>query len=426
MPARYRMTASDSGFVLIGVVVFVLALTILVLSLYGLSSYEAQFFQRSLDGEQAFQSAVGGIERAKCRLVQTSLLQSVADSLPLENVTTALAIQDSNSTGAVHWQGTDVTIRVTAQVNGQERTIEGQFTPHQTQNYYSKVITTSREIVVEDSSSAGGPKTDRRFTVDLRGAVWEGISPPDFSTWTPILHSQPDSIRTTPVPTPDLATYFASHPVSAATPAPHITSPEIFTLTAPQNDVAYFCAPNGSSRNDFYYNTVTSSEIKVLVQGLAVWEFPRGLRFDGLLRISALGGGNCCLVIVTGQTGPQPAPENDPEMGIRLFSGVIVEPGISLIIVSNGRVYIQHLDNASGTTCMAGDVAIYSQNLWLTGSDQSPPAPITQKYMILQHLVTGDLDKKYIPLLSGTLPGSNLANGNSLALVPGTWRVYPQ
>ena len=416
----------ETGFVLVGVVIFVLALTIIGISLFSLSSYEAQFLQRSIDGEQAFQSAVGGIERAKFALsVPPYSLLSASQNLP-EGVDSTVAIQDGNSTGAVAWGGTDVMIRVTAEVNGAQRTVEGRFLPIVTQNYYSKVITTSREIVVDAFASVGGgTPTDRRYTVNLLGAVWEGVSPPD-TTWEALLLTPPDSVRTSPVPTPDLAAYFTSHPVSAATPAPYDPSQQLYTLLAPENDAEYFRAPSGHSWNDFYYSNWTHTEIRVQVQGLAVWEFPRGLRFDGLLRVSALGGGNSCLVIVAGQAGPQPTtPENDPEMGIRLFSGLIVEPGISVILVSNGRVYLQHLNNASGISSIAGDLTIYAQNAWLTGSDHSPPAPLPQKTMTLQHAATGDLDTKYVDLLAslGALPGTSSASGRSLTLVPGTWHA---
>lgn len=47
--------------------------------------------------------------------------------------------------------------------------------------------------------------------------------------------------------------------------------------------------------------------------------------------------------------------------------------------------------------------------------------------MTLRHAATGDLDTKYVGLLSslGALPGISATNGNSLTLVPGTWRMSP-
>src|SRR5882762_4373424 len=73
--------SAGKGFVLVGVVMFVLALTILGISLFGLSTYEAQFYGESSNALQAFYSAAGGIERAKFVLVSQKTLESVTDNL---------------------------------------------------------------------------------------------------------------------------------------------------------------------------------------------------------------------------------------------------------------------------------------------------------------------------------------------------------
>lgn len=427
MPARHA-PASESGFVLVGVVVLVLALTIIGVSLFSLSSYEAQFFQRSLDTEQAFQSAVGGLERAKLALAQTSRLSSVRSGLPPDNVD-AVAVQDhggvSDSTGQVDWQGTEVTIRVTAEVNGAQRTVEGRFQPRRTLSGYSQVITTSRGIVVDAYASDTGSPTDRRFTVALRGSVGEGVFPPDFTSWVPLLRQAPDTVRTDAVPAPDLAAYFAEHPVNAATPAPYAPATQTYTLHAPENDVEYFRAPAGCAPDDFYYRSQPVPANSVWVHGLAVWEFPKGVRFDGPLRVSGPGGGNNCLVIVAGQAGPQPAPENDPETGIRLFAGLKVEPGVSVILVSSGRVCIQHMSNPTGDDSYADDISIYAQDATLTGPEGPALHPASFRTMTLQHVSTGDLDTRCLRRLAdlGALPEMGFANGNRLSLLPGSWRA---
>jgi hypothetical protein len=62
---RVQSPEDDRGFVIVGVVMFVLALTILGLSLFSLSSYESQFLNRSLAREQAcgLQHPFGGVDR---------------------------------------------------------------------------------------------------------------------------------------------------------------------------------------------------------------------------------------------------------------------------------------------------------------------------------------------------------------------------
>ena len=52
--------AEARGFMLVGVVMFMLALTILGMSLFALSSYEAQFYTASASREQSMQNAESG------------------------------------------------------------------------------------------------------------------------------------------------------------------------------------------------------------------------------------------------------------------------------------------------------------------------------------------------------------------------------
>ena len=126
---------SSQGFVLVGVVMLVLALTILGLSLFSLSSYEAQFLRQTRDSEQSFVSALGGLERAKCLLDATDNLGSVKASMPgIENVTAAVAIQDPfgggpDSTGAVDWDGANILIQVRTSYRGQQRIVQAVFDP---------------------------------------------------------------------------------------------------------------------------------------------------------------------------------------------------------------------------------------------------------------------------------------------------------
>src|SRR5436309_4094894 len=114
MPADGR--GSGRGFVLVGVVMLVLALTILGLSLFSLSSFESQFLGRSLDGACAFHAANGGLDRARFALAATESLQSVRAGLP-EHVVSTTAFQeqepgDTLTTGQVLWGGGPVVIRV--------------------------------------------------------------------------------------------------------------------------------------------------------------------------------------------------------------------------------------------------------------------------------------------------------------------------
>src|SRR5262249_38055573 len=95
----------ERGFVLPGVVMFVIVLTILGLSLFALSSYEAQFMNATLDQTQAFYFANGAIDRARYLLTSTYRLQDVASNLGA-GVDSAIAIQDpyGNPNSAGDWR----------------------------------------------------------------------------------------------------------------------------------------------------------------------------------------------------------------------------------------------------------------------------------------------------------------------------------
>src|SRR6476646_7178158 len=142
--APSRDPSRSSGFVLVGVVIFVLALTILGLSLFSLSTYEADFFGRSSDQAQAFYSALGGIEWAKFMLLQKGNLASVGIPSkvvpgtvpPMPDIVYVRVSRyprqvppaNSDTTGGVPW-GQPVDIRVLAVHNGERSMIEQRFIP---------------------------------------------------------------------------------------------------------------------------------------------------------------------------------------------------------------------------------------------------------------------------------------------------------
>ena len=350
MPPRLPESARDAGFVLVAVVGFVLVLTTLVLTLYGLSSYESQFFQRSVDGEQAFQSAVGGVERAKFLLcsVPPFLLESVQQQpWPAEtHVLSATATQTMggmpSSVGRVSWDDPHnlVTLRVTAEVNGVRRTVEGSFAPSAAPNYYKQLVTVTDAVIVD--SLAGTPPTDRSKTVALDGSVWLG-SAAAGSSWLDLLARGPSEPLVGPVENPALQPYFAHHPPSEAEPARFDNL--VYRLHAGQTGIpVLYCAPAGSDRDSFYLAPITAAD--VTVKGLALWLFPGGVRFDSPLRIlGAQGEGtDDCLVMVAGPAGPLHDPEF-PSAGIRFYGGI--HASIPVILVSSGGVLVQRISEAA-------------------------------------------------------------------------------
>ncbi len=77
---------AQRGFALVGVVMFILVLTILGLSLFSLTGYESQFMQRSLDRAEAFHAAAGGLDRARFALTRLEQLAAVKQGLPLDAI----------------------------------------------------------------------------------------------------------------------------------------------------------------------------------------------------------------------------------------------------------------------------------------------------------------------------------------------------
>jgi hypothetical protein len=419
----------EAGFVLIGVVIFVLALTIIGLSLFSLSSYEAQFLQRSIDREQAFQSAQGGVERAKFLLSARDSMARVSADL-LDPVVSATAVQVQgglpDSIGAIEWQGADVTLRVTARVNGEERTIGGQFKPRLTRNVYSQLIATAGGIVVEDFAEAGATPTDRRYTVHLSGPIWQGTMPPDTNAWLSLLGPAPPplpvGIATDPVALPAATAYVASHVGSASLPLGPDSRQYFgidwwrYRLYPGTGNIGFFRSP--ASDPDFsLYDKQTHDGTMLRVRGCAIWLMPRGVRFDGKVTVVGRSApGADCLVIVAGRSG---SFADDPDAGIWFFGGL--ESTIPVILISDGRVYIQYMNNY-GSSGAVSELSIYARDVVLTG-----PRRALGGRMDLAHPWAGYLDNYWVPRLanSGFLPNVTSANGRELALQPGTWRAYP-
>jgi hypothetical protein len=426
----------ETGFVLIGVVIFVLALTIIGISLFSLSSYEAQFFQRSLDAEQAFQSAAGGIERAKFALARDTLLSSVQNSLPLHYVTAATAIQmqggHPDSTGPVEWQGENVRLRVTAQVNQERRTIECTLKPRLAREVYSQLLATSAGIDVMASTTVGGVTIDRRNTVHLMGPIWQGTMPPDTLDWLPVLDIPwPVGIATDPVALPDAARYLTSY---FGSPSPEPWSFDHnglrwwhYDLFAGAGHVAYFSTPPSMTGDpnfslydsDWSYGPTRTGGVMLGVKGCAIWLMPHGIRFNEKVTVLGYSGSSMvdCLIIVAGRSETFP---DDPDAGIWFYDGL--ESNIPVILVSDGRVYIQHMTDPDGRYSNVQEGSIYARDVVLAGPDRNSSPTVE---LVLQHTPGGPLDSYWVPLLAegGYLPNVTATSKHRLSLVPGTWRA---
>jgi hypothetical protein len=438
----------EAGFVLIGVIIFVLALTIIGISLFSLSTYEAQFLQRSQDGEQAFQSAVGGIERAKFILSSTSQLENVPRFMSSHqwNVVSASAGQihgsDTIRVGSVDWDEPDqgVVLRVTAQVNEEQRTVIATFAPREAPSYYRQLFTTSGRVTVD------APRSTREWlpalpTIDLGGPVWQGTVESSADTawaqtaswmWNRRLRSWwPDRrLMSGGVVEPDLTTYFVSHAPTAALPAGYSRDPEPadvnrYFLNANPDVPTYYGTPTAFDAGQCLYDMCDGAVITVSGRGCVVWELPAGVHFlnPPFFRTDHGGGhfhDDCCLVIVA---GADPAEPTHP--GIFFEGGF--QSDIPLIFVSNVGVGIQHINNPgfydqTGFSTEAAEISVYARDVHLLGPRSGTMDNLS---MSLRHPVAGSLDRVWIPHLAEYegLPNLTSASDHELTLRQGTWRV---
>jgi hypothetical protein len=398
---------SSQGFVLVGVVMLVLALTILGLSLFSLSSYEAQFLRQTRDSEQSFVSALGGLERAKYLLDATDNLGSVKASMPgIENVTAAVAIQDPfgggpDSTGAVDWDGANILIQVRTSYRGQQRIVQAVFDPKKGESPYRNLISSAGNMILE--TVAGIPPPDRARTVFLSGPIYQNDS---LTTWR-----SPDSLANTSanlppltpsagVPTPDVASFIASHPATI------VAENAVQDLIAPANDLAFFVT-QGPEDNGYRVHSHTT---QVNVQGYAVWMIDRGVRFENLVRVRKSGTGVAVLVIVAGTKFPRSTFPQSIENGNGIFFFAGLDSNIPVILVSDGGILIEHEPSAtSDSPCTAG-ITIFGGFVDLLG-----PAPGNQ--MTLVHTSASNAAADWLQARQA-LPNS----GAALLFISGSWR----
>lgn len=405
----------EAGFVLVGVVIMVLALTILGLSLFSLSNYEAQFMQRSVDQQQALQSALGGLERAKYALsVAGDSLAQVKMGLPLENVFYARATQlkpgfppVQDTSHLVDWTGDSIHIEVAARVNDVTRWAEGWFRPVYTDNFYKRVMTSADSVNV-NAFCAGFPATG---TVVISGSdsVWQSCQ--DVS-WRGLTAPGLYGVRVKPLPLPAVSSFISAHLAGATSIAPVQAAYSLGAAgVVTYNYTEDLTNPEFSIRNNALSPTIT-------VNGQAIWMLPRGIRFEHTVTIQSGGDPNACLVIIA--RDGRDSTYHDPG-AIWFFAGL--QSTIPLVLVSDGSAKLEQFNATTGASS-ATHLSIFSGKILLTGPQNSPPG----HFMVLSHGLTptdvNNMDHTIDVLMAaGALPNPASANGARLSLLPGTWRI---
>jgi hypothetical protein len=422
----------ERGFVLVGVVMFVLALTILGLTLFDLSGYEARFFDRALDEAQAYQSAMGGLERAKHVLTArtNSRLEDVQSLLPMEGVDSAFAGQfqsppgDTVWSGPVDWDGEPIRIRVVARQNQVTRTVEGLFAPEPNPSLYKRLLSSAGAIFV-DSTEAGG--TYRRWTVALEGAVRQVGG--DF-TWLGYLAPPlPTDVGNDDIPLPSVPEFIATRIGTAHSLVPYYDpGSHTYTLENPDpGNVKYFYWPDSGGGPGgvppYGYTRYHQGPATIVVRGRVVLLAERGIMFDGRVRVVDDYPGEEGLVIVAGAGREQIEPRlGGMPIGIHVYNGIDSndDDATPIILVSDGSVNLDQV----GAVSIGNQVdylSVFAGGIYLRG-------PIEGEGYTTRYLhATGAYPDRPGRLIDWLVARSALPNGTGatnapLALVPGTWR----
>jgi hypothetical protein len=353
MPRR-PIRSEASGFVLVGVVMFVLALVILGLSLFSLSSYEGQFVERDKSTDAAFYSASSGIEHAKFVLARRESLGLVSARLfPSPDVVYARAqrLDNGDTVGSIRDMpdGTPIEIRVMARVRNERRMIHARFIPVQTDNVYKRLITAVDGLHVASTLAADTTKL-ACGTLSVLGDIL--LTTPDAS-WNACAAVIPGSVRYDDAPVPDLATYWTrfwdlavevqSDPsgrlaFQGGANMPGGPSDIVFVKTTqdPNNDVY-----PGENASDFSESMVArSTPPRIHMEGdgpkTYIWMLDHGLRIaqrldtDGPTRMDP---GDCLVIVARHMNKP-----GYDHIGIWFSHTMGYNPDLPVILVSDAEV----------------------------------------------------------------------------------------
>lgn len=424
--------APERGFVLVGVVMMVLALTIIGVSLYSLSGYESQFFGRSFIDRQALYTANGGVELAK-RLLITPIGSPAAQSLSnvklaigREGIVSAVAWYDNpfDSTGPMR-PNTNVHVRVGVNVFGIARTVQGTYNPGNPNSPYWRLFSSTTPITY---SGATG-------TLRAQGGAWQPVAAASDTAWIASLEGQSSVAVTADVVPASLAAPFitAHYPSSPSSPDTAWVSRNYNPLSAYPHYSTVFVDMDAGPAADSYkyfrsasdtltviwtsqgtkYDFVSGANVHLRVRGTAIWILPRGALFDGEVVVERLPGATTAnLVIVAGPS------TGSPVTGV-WFNKAVRTPlnDVNVFIVSNSTVRIQDAV-ASNQLMEARRLCIYADAIRLSG-----PASGTHVLDLRYPAALRPVADQLYGL--GLLPGVTGMQSTTFALVPGSWTTSP-
>jgi hypothetical protein len=443
------LQCGENGFALVGVVMFILVLTILGLSLFSLTGYEAQFMQQSSDRAESFQAAAGGLDRARFALAKTSKLESVTEDLPLDGVVYAVARQEAESTGTIHWDdpnAPDILIRVKAQKNGQTHFLEAKFDPSRAPSLYKRLLSLSASGMT-DSSGLRVIRNDppeppyqesnylstwlygecRQNDDNTPDMIYPFGKPPQSLTLSLVIGG---------VPTPQVNGYFNDH-WSTATEEGFPNGPKSFNLDAVSSpdSVGFFRTtwPGGDWSFDFDYVSphFNKWDPDITVHGTVIWLFDHGIRSEGTIHVHGSGNPNDMLILIAKPGSDPGGSGNDHRSltgaGMALLGSITSE--VPVILVSSGGVLLENRDMGFGSTYDRDDktsttvscLSVFAPYARVMGTDSDAGA---QPYRLSFTRNQDDPINPRIDRLSdlGLLPNTAAGLKGKLRFLAGSWR----
>ena len=432
-PTLPHPAPDERGFILVGVVMFMLALTILGLSLFALSSYEGQFFAASAAREQSLQDSESGMELIKVLLAaKGSKLEDANRAVGQMGVTSAMAYQwrsdvptDTTSVGPVNWDTTmvqdpshvGVVIVVTAKSGGVERTLQARFVPGVTENPYQHLLAAGTGVSVNTNNSPSPS------VLEITGRVWQPVASAADTAWTdhvdwtsglPIERGKP--------PAPLVHDFVQQHWPAAEDPNgdfDHDDNGYNLQLSGVKDVPTFFRSPTSpikAGEGDDYQHTAYSfyvgDELDITVKGIAVWVIPKGACFKKRVTVDA-DASPSTLVIVAEPSMDDPA---DGNRGLWFDGGLRIKDGVSVYLVSQGDISVLHDDHDSqGRSNTASTISIVAGGRIEIGGPESSDAFTLGYDPSLMDLVSDQL------LAQGALPPVIGGTGANFAVVRQTW-----
>ncbi len=433
--------APPNGFVLVGVVMFVLALTILVLSLFTLSSYEAQSLTQSHARTQGSYDAESGVEMVKA-LIMTGpnfSLASAGAAVGSFNVIRAVAKQHRSgglwdSTGVVTGDST-VWIRVTSQNFGERKTLEARFKPNTARDYYKRLFTIANGVEVENTRVRPGPTIENHPATQLRlsGLCWQFVdNAPSDTLWAgagQTTWNAPHFDYNDAVTLPDLPGFFATHPASLIPDlGPGAAGRDLLQFNKhPNNTVGYYSSPSfplgtlGISGN---YTFEAPRSLDIEVSGTVVWMIPAGVMFRQQVNIQRKSGPPAVLIIVAGPNLQNPS---SPDGAIHFQGGLNVDAGpvnwvlneTYVVLVSDAKVIIEFANEPDTYDCYVYRLSVLSRDLLLEGPKF--PGTATRDLRLSHDPSMDTVIQSLYAEPSGPLPRPP-GSTSALTLIRGSWR----